>query len=188
MARISNPVIPREWLAGETAIIGLARSGRAAAQLLARTGTPVYASDTGTTPELEATAAALRQDGVHVQLGAHDLERIGRATLLVVSPGVPPTAPPLVTARNAGITIISELDLGLRFLPTLNYISITGTNGKTTTTALIGHLLKALGRRAATAGNIGTPLAELALSTTPPDWIALEVSSFQLHDTPSINP
>jgi len=188
MARISNPAIPREWLAGETAVIGLARSGRAAAQLLARTGTEVYASDMGTLPDLEATAAGLRQDGVHVQLGAHDLERIGRSTLVVVSPGVPPTAPPLVAARSAGVTIISELELALRWLPALTYISITGTNGKTTTTALIGHLLKSLNRRAATAGNIGTPLAELALSSTPPDWVALEVSSFQLHDTPSINP
>jgi UDP-N-acetylmuramoylalanine--D-glutamate ligase len=188
MPRLSNPAMPREWLTGETAVVGLARSGRAAAQLLASTGAEVYASDNGRSPELEACAAELRHDGVDVQLGGHDLERIARSVLVVASPGVPPTAPPFVVARKAGITIISEVELGLRFLPALTYISITGTNGKTTTTALIGHLLKAVGRRAATAGNIGTPLAELALSTTPPDWIALEVSSFQLHDTPSINP
>ena len=188
MTRLSNPAMPREWLAGETAVIGLARSGRAAAQLLARTGAEVYASDSGSSPELEATATELRRDGVVVTLGGHDLDRIAKAALVVASPGVPPTAPPFVAARAAGVSVISEVELALRFLPSLTYISITGTNGKTTTTALIGHLLTALGRRAVTAGNIGTPLAELALSSTPPDWVALEVSSFQLHDTPSIAP
>ena len=189
MPRLSNPAMPREWLTREIAIVGLARSGRAAAQLLAGTGAEVYASDNGTSPELEETAADLRRDGVEVQLGGHDVERIARASIVVASPGVPPTAPPFVAARAAGLQIMSEVEIGLRFLPALTYIAITGTNGKTTTTALTGHLLKAVGRRgAATAGNIGTPLTELALSRTPPDWVALEVSSFQLHDTPSINP
>ena len=188
MTRLSNPAMPREWLAGETAVIGLARSGRAAAQLLARTGAEVYASDSATSEELETTAQALRRDGVSVELGGHDRDRIARASLVVASPGVPPNAPPFVAARGAGVPIISEVELALKFLPALTYISITGTNGKTTTTALIGHLLTGLGRRAATAGNIGTPLAELALSSAPPDWVALEVSSFQLHDTPSIKP
>jgi len=188
MARLSNPAMPRKWLTGEIAVVGLARSGRAAAQLLARTGADVYASDAGSSPELETTAADLRRDGVTVQVGGHDTDRISRAALVVASPGVPPDAPPLLAAKQAGVEIMSEIEIGLRFLPSLTYISITGTNGKTTTTALTGHLLKALGKRASTAGNIGTPLTELALSSTPPDWVALEVSSFQLHDTPSINP
>jgi UDP-N-acetylmuramoylalanine--D-glutamate ligase len=177
-----------EWLNGEIAIVGLARSGRSAAQLLARAGSEVYASDAGRSPELEATALELHHDQVDVQLGGHDLERIARARLVVASPGVPPDAPPLAAARTAGVDIVSEIEIGLRFLPRLTYIAITGTNGKTTTTALTGHILKSLGRRAATAGNIGTPLTELAMSQTPPDWVALEVSSFQLHDTPSISP
>lgn len=176
------------WANREIAVVGLARSGRAAAQLLARSGADVYASDSGQSDELTETAKILRADGVDVQLGAHDLERIARCGLVVASPGVPPTAPPFKAARYAGVPIVSEIEIGLRFLPDLKYIAITGTNGKTTTTAITGHLLKALGRRAATAGNIGTPLTELALSPTPPDWIALEVSSFQLHDTPSIRP
>jgi UDP-N-acetylmuramoylalanine--D-glutamate ligase len=176
------------WASGEIAVVGLARSGRAAAQLLARAGSDVYASDSGESDELVATADVLREENVDVQLGAHDLDRIARCGLVVASPGVPPTAPPFKAARTAGIPIVSEIEIGLRFLPDLKYIAITGTNGKTTTTALTGHLLKALGRRAATAGNIGTPLTELALSATPPEWIALEVSSFQLHDTPSIRP
>ena len=177
-----------DWVRGEIAVIGLARSGRAAAQLLARAGSDVYASDAGTSPELEQSADALRAEGVSVQLGRHDLARIGKASLIVASPGVPPNAPPIAAAREAGIPIVSEIEIGLRFMPELQYIAITGTNGKTTTTALTGHLLTAIGRRAATAGNIGTPLTELAQSSTPPEWIALEVSSFQLHDTPSIRP
>ena len=123
-----------------------------------------------------------------MQLGGHDTARIAAAGLLVVSPGVPPDAPPLVAARQAGVDIVSEVEIALRFLPNLRYIAITGTNGKTTTTAMAAHLLESLGHRAVAAGNIGTPLSELALRPAPPDWVALEVSSFQLHDTPGIRP
>jgi UDP-N-acetylmuramoylalanine--D-glutamate ligase len=180
--------MPAGWLNGEIAVIGLARSGRAVATLLARTGADVYASDAGTGKALDSTAAALREEGIDVQLGAHDLERVGRASLVVVSPGVPPSAPALVAARARGIEVVSEVEIALRLLPNLRYIAITGTNGKTTTTALTAHLLSALGHRAVAAGNIGLPLAEIALRPTPPEWVALEVSSFQLHDTPSIDP
>ena len=186
--RVSEPAMRAEWLQREIAVVGLARSGRAAARLLARAGERVYASDSSSSPELDETAAELREDQVSVDLGRHDLDRIGETSLVVASPGVPPNAPPFVAARAAGITVVSEIEIGLRFLPRLNYIAITGTNGKTTTTALTGHLLRSVGRRATTAGNIGTPLTELALSPTPPEWVALELSSFQLHDTPSINP
>jgi UDP-N-acetylmuramoylalanine--D-glutamate ligase len=188
MARNSDPALQSEWLRGEIAVVGLARSGKSAAQLLARAGSDVYASDSGRSPELEATAVELHHDQVDVELGGHDVKRIAHASLVVASPGVPPTAAPFIAARQAGVPIVSEIEIGLRFLPRLNYIAVTGTNGKTTTTALIGHLLQALRKRAETAGNIGTPLTELAMRKLPPDWVALEVSSFQLHDTPSINP
>lgn len=188
MPRLSDPAMRTEWQRGEIAVVGLARSGRAAAQLLARTGSEVYASDSELTPELETTAFELYRDGIDVQLGGHDVARIARAALVVASPGVPPNAPVFAAARDAGVEIVSEIEIGLRFLPTVKYIAITGTNGKTTTTALTGHLLAALGRRAATAGNIGTPLTELALMASPPDWLAIEMSSFQLHDTPGVNP
>src|SRR2546423_1407744 len=180
--------MPAGWLNGEIAVVGLARSGRAVSTLLARTGAEVYASDAGNDKSLDATAAALREEKVDVQLGAHDLERIGRASLVVASPGVPPDAPPLAAARSRGIEVVSEVEIALRMLPNLHYIAITGTNGKTTTTALTAHLLSVLGHRAVAAGNIGLPLAEVALHPTPPDWVALEISSFQLHDTPSIDP
>jgi UDP-N-acetylmuramoylalanine--D-glutamate ligase len=188
MERVLDAAMPARWLRGEIAVVGLARSGRSAAQLLARAGAEVYASDAASSQSLAATAALLHRDGVHTDVGRHDLDRIARASLVVASPGVPPDAPPFAAARSAGVDIVSEVEIGLRFLPRLSYVAITGSNGKTTTTALAGQLLTALGRRASTAGNIGIPLSELAASRTPPAWVALEVSSFQLHDTPSIDP
>ncbi|MGZ8377920.1 MAG: UDP-N-acetylmuramoyl-L-alanine--D-glutamate ligase, partial [Gemmatirosa sp.] len=116
------------------------------------------------------------------------LARIARAALVVASPGVPPGAPPIAAAAAAGVPVVGEIEVALHYLPGLRCIAVTGTNGKTTTTALIGHLLRALGHDAIDAGNIGTPLAELALREQAPAWAALELSSFQLHDTPSIDP
>ena len=164
------------------------RVAASAARLLARAGARVYASDAGKSDELESTADELRRDCVDVEIGGHDLERIAKAGLVVASPGVPPGAPPFVAARKARIDVVSEIEIGLRFLPGLSYVGITGTNGKTTTTALIAHLLTALGHDATAAGNIGTPLTEIALRPVPPAWVALELSSFQLHDTPSVAP
>jgi UDP-N-acetylmuramoylalanine--D-glutamate ligase len=134
------------------------------------------------------TATAVSAAGASVDVGRHDIDRIRRAPLVVTSPGVPPTSPVLVTAREAGVPVVSEVEIALRFLPEARYVAITGTNGKTTTTAIAGALLSALGLRTVTAGNIGTPLAEQPLLDRPPDWMALEMSSFQLHDTPSIAP
>jgi UDP-N-acetylmuramoylalanine--D-glutamate ligase len=172
----------------ETAVIGLGSSGQAVATLLARSGHAIYASDAASTAAARAAAGALSALGVATQVGGHDLERIGRAGLVVVSPGVPPAAAPIQTARARRVPVVSEIEMALRYLPGLRYIAITGTNGKTTTTALVAQLLQALGRDAVAAGNIGLPLAELALRPHPPEWVALELSSFQLHDTPSINP
>ena len=172
----------------EIAVVGLGKSGRAAALLLARAGARVYASDAESSPASEKTASELRGAGVSVDVGSHDVDRIARATKVVVSPGVPPNAPPLVAARRAGVCIVSEIEIALSMLRGTRTIAVTGTNGKTTTTALIGHLLRALRSDAVDAGNIGTPLAEVALAAKHPQWIALELSSFQLHDTPSIAP
>jgi UDP-N-acetylmuramoylalanine--D-glutamate ligase len=169
-------------------VLGLARSGRAAAELLRRAGADVYASDAGRGDAVAHAAAALEKLGVAVQEGGHDLARIARSALVVASPGIPPDAPPLKAARDAGVTIVGELEVALHFLPHQRYVAITGTNGKTTTTAIAHRLLEGLGHDAVAAGNIGTPLAEVALRERQPDWIALEVSSFQLHDTPSIAP
>jgi UDP-N-acetylmuramoylalanine--D-glutamate ligase len=183
-----NAAIFRGGRAGEVAVIGLGRSGGAAATLLARDGHRVYASDAGQGDTAVQNAAALARLGAAVDVGRHDLERIGRAALVVASPGVPPTAPPLAAARAAGVPVVGELEIALHYLPGLRYIAVTGTNGKTTTTALIGHLLRALGHRVIDAGNIGTPLAAVVLAEARPDWVSLEMSSFQLHDTPSVRP
>ena len=173
---------------GEVAVLGLARSGDAAARLLRSRQATVYASDSGRTPEIEAVANTLRAAGVDTQVGGHDLARISRASLVVTSPGIAPDAPPLVAARRSGVHIISEVELALGAMPGLRYVAVTGTNGKTTVTSIIGHLLRSLGLETEIAGNIGRPLSEIALHSRPPAWIALEVSSYQLHDTPSITP
>ena len=182
-------MIPERWRGGEAAVVGLARSGRAAAVLLRRLGRPVYASDVGSSPALEHTAEALRGVGCDVQLGGHDLARIGRAAVMVVSPGVPPESPPYRAAAEAGVSIVAELDLGARLLPATKLLCVTGSNGKTTTTALIAHLLRAAGLSDSdAAGNIGHPVCEVALRPTPPAWLAVECSSFQLHDCPALAP
>jgi UDP-N-acetylmuramoylalanine--D-glutamate ligase len=171
---------------GEIAVLGLAKSGTAVARLLLRQGRAVYASDAAATPLTSENAEKLRALGADADAGSHDLDRIARASLVIASPGIPPEAKPLATARAAGIGIASEIEIALRFLDSSRIIAVTGTNGKTTTTALVGHILRALGQDAVDAGNIGTPLAEMALREPPPDWIALEMSSFQLHDTSSL--
>ena len=169
-------------------MIGLGRSGRAAALLLAQRGVQVYASDAGAQGTIIEAAAALAERGIATEAGRHDLARIARAALVIVSPGVPPSAPPLAAARAAGVPVVSEIEVALDALPNARIIAVTGTNGKTTTTALVAHLLAALGRDAVAAGNIGTPLALFAQRSQPPQWFALELSSFQLHDTPSVDP
>jgi UDP-N-acetylmuramoylalanine--D-glutamate ligase len=175
------------------AIIGLGKSGVAAARLLAREGVRVYASDASDHPYAGEAAEALKSvPWVDVEIGRHDLNKIRSAAGLVVSPGVPPDAPVLAAARHAGVEIVSELDLGFRALaalqPGTRSIAITGTNGKTTTTALVAHLLSTAGLQSTTAGNIGRPVTDLAMANERYQWLSLEVSSFQLHDSPNFAP
>jgi UDP-N-acetylmuramoylalanine--D-glutamate ligase len=175
-------------LRGEVSVIGLGRSGQSVSLLLSRAGARVYASDAAAAAADAGAMAKLAAAGVDARAGGHDLDRITASAIVVVSPGVPPSAPPLVCARERGVPVVSEVEVALAFLPGVKCIAVTGTNGKSTVTALIAHLLRALGADAIEAGNIGTPLSEIALRVTPPDWVALELSSFQLHDTPSIAP
>jgi UDP-N-acetylmuramoylalanine--D-glutamate ligase len=179
-----------DWLRSgrEVAVVGLGKSGVAATLLLRDHQVPVYASDTGKDETYERWADTLRKAGAQVQIGGHDLERIARAAAVVVAPGVPPEVPALEAARKAGVRIYAETDLGFLALRSTRCIGITGTNGKTTTTSLTAHLLVAGGLRAETAGNIGRPLSDVARTANPPDWLALELSSFQLHDTPHLKP
>jgi len=169
-------------------VIGLGASGVAAGRLLRSAGLRVYASDAGGGPALESAAELLAKVGAAVELGGHDLTRIAAAGGVVVSPGVPPDAPPVRAAREAGVAIRAEADLGLEALAGVPWIGVTGTNGKTTITALAAHLLVAAGHRAIAAGNIGTPVSAVALEPEPPAWLAVELSSFQLHDTRHLCP
>ena len=187
-------MIPEAWRGpggGVVAVIGLGKSGVAATRLLAREGVRVYASDASDHPYGGDALEALRSlRGVAVDVGRHDLAQIRGAAAVIVSPGVPPEAPPLAAAREARVPILSEIDLGFRALSGsgTRCIAITGTNGKTTTTALVAHLLRQAGVHAEAAGNIGRPLADIALQNDHYQWLAVEVSSFQLHDSPHFAP
>jgi UDP-N-acetylmuramoylalanine--D-glutamate ligase len=173
---------------GEVAVLGLGRSGIAATRLLRQADVPVYASDAHRSPALETAATELSGLGATIELGGHDLARIARASLCVVSPGIPPDAAPIAAARQAGVPIRAEAELGLEAMPGVPYIAVTGTNGKSTTTALIGHLLGRAGRRALAVGNLGTPLSQIAAEPVKPEWLAVELSSFQLHDMNDLRP
>ncbi|HXS25095.1 MAG TPA: UDP-N-acetylmuramoyl-L-alanine--D-glutamate ligase [Gemmatimonadales bacterium] len=172
----------------EVAVVGLGKSGVAATRLLRTERIPVYASDVGKGEQLQSQAAELRAEGVAVDLGRHDLERIQRAAAVVVSPGVPPDATPLSAAAAAGVPVVAEVDLGFSRLGHARCIGITGTNGKTTTTSLVAHVMATAGVKTESAGNIGRPLSDVAREGREPDWIALELSSFQLHDSPHLDP
>ena len=178
------------WLGSgrEVAVVGLGKSGVSATLLLRERGIPVYASDTGTGPGYDEWARSLAAAGARVEVGGHDLNRIGSAAAVVVAPGVPPNVPALETARQKGLEIYAEVDIGFLALRQTRCVGITGTNGKTTTTSLIAHVLRSAGLQAETAGNIGRPLCEVARSNNPPAWLALELSSFQLHDAPHLRP
>ena len=179
-----------QWLASgrEVAVVGLGKSGVAATLLLRDMEIRVYASDTGSGPTHDAWAGTLRQAGAAVDVGGHDLARIAQAAAVVVAPGVPPDVPALQTARRAGLEIFAEVDVGFLALRKTRCVGITGTNGKTTTTSLIAHVLSTAGIRTETAGNIGRPLCAVAAASAPPPWLALELSSFQLHDAPHLKP
>jgi UDP-N-acetylmuramoylalanine--D-glutamate ligase len=168
-------------------ILGLARSGRAAAKLALRRGDDVYASDTGDSPELRAAAAEITRAGGHAEVGGHSLDRLSGCDLVVLSPGVPPTAMVLADHRVATVPRISELEFAFRELGS-PVIAITGTNGKSTTTAWLSHLLTVAGLDAPAAGNIGLALSEVALREHSPDWVVVEASSFQLADIDTFAP
>ncbi len=178
----------RRWLAGKTvAVVGLARSGVAAARLIRRVGGRVLASDSGDSAALSAEARGLERDGCQLWIGGHPDQAFAGAELVVVSPGVPLTLPALARVRARGIPIVGEFELAWRAMEA-DVIAITGTNGKTTTTALVGELLRAQARPVLVGGNIGTPLSEQALDF-PADGIAVaEVSSFQLESTALFRP
>jgi UDP-N-acetylmuramoylalanine--D-glutamate ligase len=171
--------MPRS-LAGETiGVLGLARSGAAAARLALARGARVYASDTGDGPAARQAAEAIRALGGDAETGGHDVAKLAACDRIVLSPGIPPTAAILRDPALAGVPVVPEIELAFEQLDS-RVIGITGTNGKTTVTALLEHILREAGRDAVAGGNIGTALSELALRDPQPEIAVVEASSFQL--------
>ena len=167
-------------------VVGLGKSGIAAARFLKARGAQVTVSDirpAGLISELPALLDA----GIMVETGSHGLLTFRRQDLIVVSPGVPSNTPELTTVRAMGIPIIGEMELGSEFLQG-QIVAITGSNGKTTTTTLIGEILKASGEPTLVGGNIGRPVVDMVAESTPESWSVLEVSSFQLETIERFHP
>jgi len=160
-------------------VVGLARSGTAAARFLVERGARVVANDAKTEDRLASEVAELRAQGIEVVLGSHPIEIFTDVDLIVVSPGVPMAIEPLKRARESGIKVISEIELASWFLRG-SIVGITGSNGKTTTTTLIWELLKGAGFAVQVGGNIGTPLISLVESSRDDGFVVAELSSFQL--------
>jgi UDP-N-acetylmuramoylalanine--D-glutamate ligase len=178
-AKEVRPPLPR----GPFLVVGLARSGQAAARLLVGEGETVRAVDSGH-PE---GAAGLEGAGVEVFLDTDGLAQLEGTHTVVKSPGVPREAPVIAAALDRGIEVMGEVELAWRALPN-RFVGVTGTNGKTTTVELLGHLYRSAGEPVAVAGNVGTALSELVGEVEPDTTVVCECSSFQLEDTVAFAP
>ena len=168
----------------QVTVAGAARSGIAAAELLARRGARVTLSETRSeVPE----AGVLLPLGVRLELGGHETETFTQADLVVLSPGVPPETAVVQAARDRGVPVIAEIELAYRWLQG-RVIAITGTKGKSTTTALTGRMLEAAGFKVTVGGNIGAPLSAQVSESTPDTFHVVEASSFQLEQIDTFHP
>jgi UDP-N-acetylmuramoylalanine--D-glutamate ligase len=165
-------------------VLGLGVSGTAAARLATARGAAVYASDAFAGVEQKAAAAELAEEGISAEAGRHDMDRILDSELVVVSPGISPFSDVRQEISSAGIRTIAEVELAYGALRS-QVVGITGTNGKTTTTHLTATLIRESGATAIAGGNIGHPLSWTAMEQDQPDWVVVELSSFQLADLES---
>ncbi|MGH7566234.1 MAG: UDP-N-acetylmuramoyl-L-alanine--D-glutamate ligase [Gemmatimonadota bacterium] len=170
---------PVEIAGARVGVLGLGRSGMAVARLLADKGADVYASDLNSEGGIARAAAALAGAGVQVEVGRHDTARLAACDWIVTSPGIPPGADVLQDSGVASRMIYSEIEVASWFADA-PIAAVTGTNGKTTTTALLGEVARAGGIAATVAGNIGRAFSEVVLEESMPEWYVIEVSSFQL--------
>ncbi len=183
---------PRSWSAWtgrRVLVLGAARSGRAAARLLAERGLPVTLAD-GRSREVLGDGDgldALEAHGVRIAAGRDDAALLDGADIVVTSPGVPPTAALLAAADKRGVPVVAELELAFQ-ASRAPWVAITGTNGKSTTTALAGRLVAATGRETFVCGNIGEAACERAAAIPPDGAIVAEVSSFQLERVVAFKP
>jgi UDP-N-acetylmuramoylalanine--D-glutamate ligase len=173
--------------AGPFLVLGLARSGEGVASLLARRGEQVIGVDSAGSGRLSAVAERLSSQRVEVHLDAADPSLLDRAGVLVKSPGVPASSPLVRAALARGVPVLGELELAWRLLPN-EFIAVTGTNGKTTTTEWIGHMHAVAGAPVALAGNVGTALSTLVGEVDRGVTVVAECSSFQLEDTVAFAP
>src|SRR6516165_1477077 len=168
-------------------VVGLGRSGVASAFFLQDHGAKVTVSDSKSEAQLQSEIASLLDRGVSIETGQHGERTFRDQDLIVVSPGVPSDQPQLQHARTLGIPVIGEVELAFRFLQG-KVIAITGSNGKTTTTTLVGEILAESGMKTLVGGNIGTPVISLAGQSTPDTLTVLEISSFQLETIEQFRP
>jgi len=168
-------------------VVGLGKSGLAAALFLRTRGAQVTVSDMRSAAALSREIPALLDNGIMVESGGHGLLTFRRQDLIVVSPGVPMDTPELVQVKAFGLPVIGELELAAQFLKG-RILAITGSNGKTTTTALTGEILAEAGIETQVGGNIGVPVVDLIEKSSDNSWSVLEVSSFQLESTDLFHP
>jgi UDP-N-acetylmuramoylalanine--D-glutamate ligase len=178
-AKEVRPPLPR----GPFLVVGLARSGQAAARLLAARGEAVRAVDSGHPDGAEGLAAL----GVEVTLDTDGLGQLEGTHTVVKSPGVPREAAVIAAALERGIEVTGELELAWRALPN-RFLAVTGTNGKTTTVEMLGHVFRGAGEPVAVAGNVGVPLAGLVGEIEPDATVVCEASSYQLEDSILFSP
>jgi UDP-N-acetylmuramoylalanine--D-glutamate ligase len=169
-------------------VVGLGRSGVAAARALAPAATEVVACDEKPADELSTEARELAGAGVALRLGDQTAALLAGMDLLVRSPGVPWEAPLIVAAREKGIEVVGELELAYRLLTTERVVAVTGSNGKSTTTALLGEIFRRAGEDVVVAGNIGVALTAVGAEIRPTTTVVAEVSSFQLEDAVTFRP
>ena len=167
-------------------VVGLGRTGFMTARFLVERGARVTVTDKRAGADIEGLAS-LEEKGVSIECGGHRSGTFLGADLIVVSPGVPYGLPLLAEARQGGVETMSEIELASRFID-CPIVAVTGTNGKTTTTTLIGELFAAAGREVFVGGNIGVPLVEYLFTDQRAETIILEVSSFQLEGIGTFRP
>jgi UDP-N-acetylmuramoylalanine--D-glutamate ligase len=184
------PFDPHAFKGKRAAVIGLGKSGAAAAKLLARKGFQVLGSDLRPLKDLKKAIGRLPA-GVKLEGGGHS-ERLARCGFAVKSPGLPPSLPVFAKLQAAGVPVFSELETALALTPCKNVVAVSGTNGKTTTTALAAAIFRAAAKsrrwRVYAAGNIGVPASEVAAKAGAKDVLILEASSYQLEDSSALRP
>ncbi len=168
-------------------VVGAGKSGIAVANFLLRKDAVVVLTDNQDIVKLGSALDELLHAGLQAELGNYPEVREGEFDMVVVSPGVPPSVPPVVAAKQYGIPVLGELELAYRFA-SAPMVAITGTNGKTTTTTLLGEIFRAAGLRTMVGGNIGRPLVDVVEEFGPRDMLVVEVSSFQLETADHLRP